>query len=227
MEDLIHETSSTSRNNHTTTANDSSLIVYTSGTTGPPKGVVYSRANLFHQIQCLIQPWGITAKDHYLHVLPLHHVHGIVNCLLCPLTVGGSVTMLPKFSPQVVRDHLLDESNGIDVFMAVPTIYAKLIQDYDYKKWEKGAQVIKEKFRLMVSGSAALPTVNNYRSKNTLIRTVQIGHHGKMSVSRLEKKSALKLFIPDSLNICRKTYPKIKNIQRVPWEIFSFFLMSR
>ncbi|KAG8231508.1 hypothetical protein J437_LFUL011546 [Ladona fulva] len=70
-------------------ANSDALIIYTSGTTGPPKGVVLTHSNIQHQAFSLIQSWAWNEKDIILHTLPLHHIHGIVNVLLCPLFVGA------------------------------------------------------------------------------------------------------------------------------------------
>ena len=58
-------------------------------------------------------------------MLPLHHTHGIVNALLCPLSVGAEVTMMPEFNADTVWKLLASADNDINVFMAVPTIYAK------------------------------------------------------------------------------------------------------
>ena len=140
---------------HATHGEDNALLIYTSGTTGSPKGVVLTMNNVISQIECMIQPWGWTKNDNILHVLPLHHTHGIVNCLLCPLQVGASISMLSQFNVETVLNELLDE-NDINVFMAVPTVYAKLLQhirkkDFDIRNRLAG------KIRLMVSGSAALP----------------------------------------------------------------------
>ncbi len=55
------------------------MILYTSGTTSKPKGVVTTHANLTAMITSLIEAWGWTEDDHILHLLPLHHTHGIVN----------------------------------------------------------------------------------------------------------------------------------------------------
>src|SRR6266571_7562740 len=73
------------------------MIVYTSGTTGKPKGVVTTHANLRAQVTSLITAWEWTADDHILLVLPLHHVHGIVNVLTCALWAGARCDMAPKF----------------------------------------------------------------------------------------------------------------------------------
>ncbi|KAF3832741.1 hypothetical protein F7725_026406 [Dissostichus mawsoni] len=130
------------------------MIIYTSGTTGRPKGVLHTHSSIQAMIQCLVSEWAWSRDDVILHVLPLHHVHGIVNKLLCPLWVGATCVMLPEFQPQ--KDPL------VNVFMAVPTIYSKLIQYYDQHFTQPHVKdfvraVCKERIRLMVSGSAALP----------------------------------------------------------------------
>ncbi|XP_023337014.1 acyl-CoA synthetase family member 3, mitochondrial [Eurytemora carolleeae] len=133
------------------------MILYTSGTTGPPKGVVLSHGNLESQANCLISSWRWVESDKILHVLPLHHTHGIVNCLLCPLNVGASIQMLPGFDAARVWSALVN--NEVNIFMAVPTIYAKLIEYFDKTNMSSSTVTNACKgIRLMVSGSAALPT---------------------------------------------------------------------
>uniref|UniRef100_A0A7N6AS59 Acyl-CoA synthetase family member 3 n=1 Tax=Anabas testudineus TaxID=64144 RepID=A0A7N6AS59_ANATE len=139
------------------------MIIYTSGTTGRPKGVVHTHSSLQAMVQCLVSEWAWSRDDVILHTLPLHHVHGIVNKLLCPLWVGATCIMLPEFQPQKVWDMLLSsQAPLVNVFMAVPTIYSKLIQYYDQHFTQPHVKdfvkaVCKERIRLMVSGSAALP----------------------------------------------------------------------
>ncbi|XP_059214622.1 malonate--CoA ligase ACSF3, mitochondrial [Centropristis striata] len=139
------------------------MIIYTSGTTGRPKGVLHTHGSIQAMVQCLVSEWAWSRSDIILHTLPLHHVHGIVNKLLCPLWVGATCVMLPQFKPQQVWKMLLSSKAPlVNVFMAVPTIYSKLIHYYDQhfkqphvKEFVKA--VCKERIRLMVSGSAALP----------------------------------------------------------------------
>ncbi|XP_006888819.1 PREDICTED: acyl-CoA synthetase family member 3, mitochondrial-like [Elephantulus edwardii] len=139
------------------------MIIYTSGTTGPPKGVLSTHHNLSAMVTGLVHKWAWTPEDVILHVLPLHHVHGVVNKLLCPLWVGASCVMLPEFSAQQVWEKFLSsESPRINVFMAVPTIYSKLVDYYDQHFTQPHVQeyvraMCQERVRLMVSGSAALP----------------------------------------------------------------------
>ncbi|PNX89605.1 malonate-CoA ligase-like protein, partial [Trifolium pratense] len=82
---------------------DPALILYTSGTTGKPKGVVHTHRSIIAQVQTLTKAWGYTSADQFLHCLPLHHiheihVHGLFNGLLAPLYAGSTVEFLPKFS---------------------------------------------------------------------------------------------------------------------------------
>ena len=138
------------------------MIVYTSGTTGNPKGVVHTHGSLESMMKSMEECWGWTKDDHVVNVLPLHNLHGIANVLNTSLWCGAQCTMIPKYDDRVVWDILLDDHNGIDltVFMAVPTIYKKMMDHYDEQNLEKKAKEIKKKlknFRLMVSGSAALP----------------------------------------------------------------------
>lgn len=133
------------------------LILYTSGTTGKPKGVVTTHQNIQAQVTSLIDAWEWTSVDRILHVLPLHHIHGIINVLTCALWAGAECHMLPKFDAQTVWNRIA--GGDLTLFMAVPTIYVKLIAaweaaDSERKKSMSGGCA---KMRLMVSGSAALP----------------------------------------------------------------------
>ncbi|WP_020527884.1 acyl-CoA synthetase [Flexithrix dorotheae] len=133
------------------------MIIYTSGTTSKPKGVVSTHEIIQNQIECLVDAWKWRESDYILNVLPLHHLHGILNILCCALWAGATCEFLPKFSAKEVWDKFM--KGNINLFMAVPTIYSKLIREYeDYpEKKQKELKRILEKFRLMVSGSAALP----------------------------------------------------------------------
>ena len=108
------------------------------------------------------EAWGWTKEDHIMNVLPLHHVHGIMNVLNTSLWSGAQCTLVNKYSQKGIWDLLLDDQDGIDhtVFMAVPTIYRQLIEHYENNGFEERTNEIKQKlktFRLMVSGSAPLP----------------------------------------------------------------------
>jgi len=133
------------------------MILYTSGTTNKPKGVVTTHRNITAQITCLIEAWGWTPDDHILHVLPLHHTHGIINVLSCALWAGAICEMLPKFDAGAVWSRF--QHSDLTLFMAVPTIYVKLIAAWENAPAGERKAMSKAcaKMRLMVSGSAALP----------------------------------------------------------------------
>jgi malonyl-CoA/methylmalonyl-CoA synthetase len=149
------------------------MMVYTSGTTGKPKGVVTTHANLAAQITALIEAWEWTADDRILLVLPLHHVHGIVNVVCCALWAGARCAILPRFD---AKDTWRGIATGqLTLFMAVPTIYARLIAAWDAAMPEAREAMSAgcRAMRLMVSGSAALPvqTLERWReiSGHTLL----------------------------------------------------------
>ena len=133
------------------------MILYTSGTTGKPRGVVNTHHNLTAQITTLVGAWRWTQDDRILHVLPLHHTHGIVNALLCALWTGATCEILPQFDATEVWDRFI--RSDVTLFMAVPTIYSKLIATWDRATEQERHKMSRScaKLRLMVSGSAALP----------------------------------------------------------------------
>ena len=133
------------------------MIIYTSGTTGRPKGVVSTHENIGAQISSLVEAWGWSPADHLLLVLPLHHVHGVINGLGSALAVRATCEMMPAFEATSVWQRLA--SGEVTVFTAVPTIYTRLIAAWDAaaadvrEAWSAGVR----RLRLMMSGSAALP----------------------------------------------------------------------
>ncbi|NQT55225.1 MAG: AMP-binding protein [Desulfobacteraceae bacterium] len=133
------------------------MILYTSGTTGRPKGVVSTHFNIQAQVISLIKAWEWTSNDYILHVLPLHHVHGIMNILTCALWAGAKCEILPKFDSHVVWQKFIERD--FTLFMAVPTIYVRLIEAWEAAPPDRQQMMLEacRKFRLMVSGSAALP----------------------------------------------------------------------
>jgi malonyl-CoA/methylmalonyl-CoA synthetase len=133
------------------------MIIYTSGTTGRPKGVVTTHQNIGAQIAALVEAWEWRPSDRLLLVLPLHHVHGIVNGLGSALAVRATCELMPAFDAERVWDRLA--SGEITVFTAVPTIYNRLIAAYDAAPPDvrRSRSTGVGRLRLMMSGSAALP----------------------------------------------------------------------
>jgi malonyl-CoA/methylmalonyl-CoA synthetase len=133
------------------------MILYTSGTTSKPKGVVSTHANIQAQITTLVEAWGWQQDDSIPLFLPLHHIHGIVNVLSCALWSGARVDCFDSFDTSAVLERVA--AKEYSVFMAVPTIYVKLIRsleaadEADRARYTDGFAPM----RLMVSGSAALP----------------------------------------------------------------------
>uniref|UniRef100_A0A131XXY1 Putative acyl-coa synthetase n=1 Tax=Ixodes ricinus TaxID=34613 RepID=A0A131XXY1_IXORI len=146
---------------------EDALMMYTSGTTGPPKGVVLSFGNIHFQVSQIRKAWEWVPGDVLLHALPLHHTHGIISGLLSPLYSRATCLMLPKFDAAEVWKHLLhlDKSKPpVSIFMAVPTMYVKLIEHYEQhmrRNKETAPEVVKKVFaeniRFVISGSASLP----------------------------------------------------------------------
>ena len=133
------------------------MILYTSGTTSKPKGAVSTHRNIEAQVTSLISAWGWTGDDHILLVLPLHHIHGIINVVTCALWAGARCRMLPKFDAEEVWERIM--TSDLTLFMAVPTIYVKLIAAWENASPDRRSAMSEacSRLRLMVSGSAALP----------------------------------------------------------------------
>jgi len=133
------------------------MILYTSGTTSRPKGVVTTHENIAAQIRSLVEAWAWSAEDRILLCLPLHHVHGIINVVSCALWSGATCEMLPRFDANIVWERIA--GGTLTLFMAVPTIYVKLIAAWEASSPERRERLSRaaKRLRLMVSGSAALP----------------------------------------------------------------------
>jgi malonyl-CoA/methylmalonyl-CoA synthetase len=136
---------------------DPALIVYTSGTTGPPKGAVIPRRAVATTLDALADAWRWTGEDVLVHGLPLFHVHGLVLGVLGPLRRGGAVRHLGRFTTEGVAREL---NSGATMLFGVPTMYHRIAEalpgDPELARALAGA-------RLLVSGSAALPVHDHER----------------------------------------------------------------
>jgi|694.fasta_scaffold74688_1 malonyl-CoA/methylmalonyl-CoA synthetase len=137
--------------------NRRAMILYTSGTTNKPKGVVTTHANIQAQIESLIQAWEWSSEDRIPMFLPLHHIHGIINIIGCALWSGAMVEPFTRFEMNAILKRV--RVDAYTLFMAVPTIYVKLIQMLEEADDQDRCDIVAgfKKMRLMVSGSAALP----------------------------------------------------------------------
>ncbi|WP_458243590.1 acyl-CoA synthetase [Streptomyces sp. MAI_2237] len=139
------------------TGEDPALVVYTSGTTGPPKGAVIPRRAIAGTLDALADAWQWTGDDVLVHGLPLFHVHGLVLGVLGPLRRGGSVRHLGRFSTEGVTREL---GAGATMLFGVPTMYHRIAQALPEEP-ELAAAL--GRARLLVSGSAALPVHDHER----------------------------------------------------------------
>jgi malonyl-CoA/methylmalonyl-CoA synthetase len=166
----------------------SGMMLFTSGTTARPKGVLLSEAVLTAQAQSLLMAWQYSPSDHLLHVLPLHHIHGTVNALLTPVLAGSSIEFMYPFDVNAVWKRLAlpflqtnrhdsptqdaanigfnnsihDGSTPVSLSTAVPTVWSRMLQAYPLLSPElqkAGKEAIsRDHLRLNMSGSAALPS---------------------------------------------------------------------
>ncbi|HSD20049.1 MAG TPA: AMP-binding protein [Anaeromyxobacter sp.] len=136
---------------------DPLLVLYTSGTTGRPKGAVITHRNAAFDLDALADAWGWTERDALVHALPLFHVHGLVLGVLGSLRVGATLALLPRFTPEGVCAAM---DGGGTMLFGVPTMYHRLAEHC-----EAAPQDARRlgRARLLVSGSAALPVRENER----------------------------------------------------------------
>ena len=129
------------------------LILYTSGTTGPPKGAVITRRNIAANLDALAEAWDWTERDTVVHSLPLIHAHGLVLGLFGSLRLGGALHYVPRFSPEGIAAAIVDPRHEQTMLFAVPTMYHRLAEAAER---DAGLCEALRRPRLLVSGSAAL-----------------------------------------------------------------------
>lgn len=133
------------------------LVLYTSGTTGAPKGALLCARNIAATLDGLQHAWQLSERDTIVHSLPLFHAHGLVFGLYGALRVGACLELVPRFSPEAIAAALRGESR---VLYAVPTLYHRLAEA------AASQAAVREGLahaRLLVSGSAALPAREHAR----------------------------------------------------------------
>ncbi|MBK8169948.1 MAG: AMP-binding protein [Sandaracinaceae bacterium] len=133
------------------------LILYTSGTTGAPKGAVLTYANAATNLDALADAWEWTREDTVVHALPLFHVHGLVLGLFGPLRRGGTLHFLPRFDEEALARALGGKST---MLFAVPTMYHRLIGATEKSPTVRDGL---RAARMLISGSAAMPVRDHNR----------------------------------------------------------------
>ncbi|CAI7611698.1 unnamed protein product [Penicillium bialowiezense] len=143
------------------------MMLYTSGTTNRPKGVLIPQSALAAQASSLLEAWKYSPSDRLLHLLPLHHIHGVVNAIVAPIVAGSSIEFMYPFNPEQVWKRLAapfqsSSKSPITFLTAVPTVYNRLMTTFknlppDLQKASKEG-ISPQNLRLNISGSAALPT---------------------------------------------------------------------
>ncbi len=131
------------------TKNDEALIVYTSGTTGNPKGVVLTQYNLMADAKGISEWHGITNATRMMCVLPIHHVNGTIVTLITPMYAGGSVVLNQKFQSDYIFERI--EKEKVHILSVVPTLLAFLIEHYKDRQFTKPAH-----FRHIICGAGPL-----------------------------------------------------------------------
>ncbi len=127
---------------------DMAALLYSSGTTGRPKGIMLSHDNLRHNAQTLVDLWGFSAADRLLHALPIYHVHGLFVALGCVLMSGASMVWHSSFNAEAA----VAAMPGCTAMMGVPTFYTRLLANPNFD-----AECCST-MRLFISGSAPLLT---------------------------------------------------------------------
>ena len=136
---------------------DIAALLYSSGTTGKPKGIMLSHGNISSNAESLVKVWGFQESDCLLHALPIYHVHGLFVALGCVLMTGSKLKWLESFDV----DKVLKSIPECTVMMGVPTYYTRLL------KRDALAHELTKQIRLFISGSAPLleETFNEFHQR--------------------------------------------------------------
>ncbi|MBB6454705.1 long-chain acyl-CoA synthetase [Salirhabdus euzebyi] len=142
---------------------DAAVILYTSGTTGKPKGAILTHKNLYSNAKDVADYLHISTEDKVLAALPMFHVFCLTVALNAPLMNGGTVLIMPKFSPDTVFKVM--KQYELTVFAGVPTMYNYLLQ------YPNGNAADLESIRLCISGGAAMPEalLKNFEKKFNVV----------------------------------------------------------
>ncbi len=130
----------------TVKSDDTALLLYSSGTTGKPKGIMLTHNNMIENAKVLVEHWDFTEQDCLLHALPIYHLHGLFVAISCVLMSGSSMRWLARFDV----DEVMQQLPHCSVMMGVPTYYTRLLANDDFNRG------ITDSVRLFISGSAPL-----------------------------------------------------------------------
>ncbi len=128
---------------------DLALIVYTSGTTGKPKGAMLTHANMTYALEVAEAAFRVQPHDRFLGVLPLCHIYGMTAVMLGALAGGGTLVIVEKFEAEVVLDLL--ERERITVLPVVPAMYQFMLMAMEERRYDLSS------VRVCVSGASSLP----------------------------------------------------------------------
>ena len=134
------------------------LVLYTSGTTGAPKGALLTDRNIAANLDMLADAWAWTERDVVVHALPLFHVHGLVLGVFGSLRRGGALRWVPRFTPEELAAALPDHAPAM--LFAVPTMYHRLC---DAAETTPAIADALRSARLLISGSAPLSVREHQR----------------------------------------------------------------
>ena len=128
---------------------DTAVVLYTSGTTGQPKGAELTHSNIGTNVEACLGLFDPSEQDVIFGGLPLFHIFGQTACMNVAVAVGGEITLLPRFDPAKALEII--ERDGVTIFMGVPTMYAAMLHAPERESADVSS------LKLCVSGGAALP----------------------------------------------------------------------
>jgi len=151
-----------------TAAVNAAAMLYTSGTTGRPKGAIMSHEGIINTFTFINRSWQIASADRLLHVLPTYHAHGLIMATACPIFAGATIMLMPKFD----IDRMIAKLPEATVLMAVPTIYRRLLDHPDFTRetcrnlrlLSCGSAPLSMELFDEILGKTGLPVVERYAS---------------------------------------------------------------
>jgi long-chain acyl-CoA synthetase len=150
------------------TDDDLAVILYTSGTTGHPKGAMLTQRNMASNADAIAEYLGVTSEDRFITVLPIFHVFCMTVCMNAPIAVGGTMIILPRFSPVEVAQAI--SQYQATVFAGVPTMYNFMMQTPQITPDDLSS------LRICVSGGASLPVALLHNFEKRFNKVISEGY---------------------------------------------------